>query len=385
MVSAICAACQIDHPASASNQVALISHLSSPVSYGDGIITLQPNKTVGNKPVRLIRWNLNLESSTTQHRWPCFAKSSTTGDIGICGAWRASWAGTASPSPVGRDLPASADLPGSRRRPATGGRVTGAPLVGQDGTFQRAQTGRSSSNFCCACRPAISGHGGRAPSGVAEPGRLSAEAWVEGCHACRRPSALLINISSSPASPAAGDLLLESGLLHGSAFPRDPKAIAPFLTVRRDAGRNGGTKSGTRKRRPGCSAWQAGDSHHCLAPKRRRRRSNFLGNGEAGSRARGALTVRCCPSCRKPDYDKLLWACDLNFVRGEGPSCARSGRQAIHQASTRKAKTCTVKLNAFRANATPKPGLVLPWDEARESIDWNAWPSRADLPEVDCP
>jgi uncharacterized repeat protein (TIGR03837 family) len=35
------------------------------------------------------------------------------------------------------------------------------------------------------------------------------------------------------------------------------------------------------------------------------------------SRTRGALTVRVLPFIPQPDYDKLLWACDLNFVRGE--------------------------------------------------------------------
>ena len=32
---------------------------------------------------------------------------------------------------------------------------------------------------------------------------------------------------------------------------------------------------------------------------------------------RGALTVRVLPFVAQPDYDKLLWACDFNFVRGE--------------------------------------------------------------------
>jgi uncharacterized repeat protein (TIGR03837 family) len=32
---------------------------------------------------------------------------------------------------------------------------------------------------------------------------------------------------------------------------------------------------------------------------------------------RGALTVRVLPFLPQPDYDRLLWACDLNFVRGE--------------------------------------------------------------------
>lgn len=34
-------------------------------------------------------------------------------------------------------------------------------------------------------------------------------------------------------------------------------------------------------------------------------------------RTRGALTVRVVRFMAQPDYDRLLWACDLNFVRGE--------------------------------------------------------------------
>jgi uncharacterized repeat protein (TIGR03837 family) len=45
----------------------------------------------------------------------------------------------------------------------------------------------------------------------------------------------------------------------------------------------------------------------------------FLGKkGIAGAVAtQGALTLRVLPFVPQPDYDRLLWACDLNFVRGE--------------------------------------------------------------------
>src|SRR5207245_2065289 len=45
------------------------------------------------------------------------------------------------------------------------------------------------------------------------------------------------------------------------------------------------------------------------------------GTGQAAkvgaTATRDALTVRVLPYIPQPDYDKLLWACDLNFVRGE--------------------------------------------------------------------
>jgi uncharacterized repeat protein (TIGR03837 family) len=46
---------------------------------------------------------------------------------------------------------------------------------------------------------------------------------------------------------------------------------------------------------------------------------DFLGGAPLpGSvRTEGALTLRVLPFVAQPDYDRLLWACDLNFVRGE--------------------------------------------------------------------
>ncbi|MBC3934478.1 elongation factor P maturation arginine rhamnosyltransferase EarP [Undibacterium sp. CY7W] len=47
--------------------------------------------------------------------------------------------------------------------------------------------------------------------------------------------------------------------------------------------------------------------------------SAFLGQpARAGIQLRrGALSVRVLPFIPQPDYDRLLWACDINFVRGE--------------------------------------------------------------------
>jgi hypothetical protein len=35
------------------------------------------------------------------------------------------------------------------------------------------------------------------------------------------------------------------------------------------------------------------------------------------SHQRGNLTMQCIPFVRQEHYDELLWACDINFVRGE--------------------------------------------------------------------
>ncbi len=47
--------------------------------------------------------------------------------------------------------------------------------------------------------------------------------------------------------------------------------------------------------------------------------SDFFGTPlQAGGRAtKGKLTVKILPFLSQPEYDQLLWSCDLNFVRGE--------------------------------------------------------------------
>jgi uncharacterized repeat protein (TIGR03837 family) len=69
-------------------------------------------------------------------------------------------------------------------------------------------------------------------------------------------------------------------------------------------------------------AWQSGDmAITCLVPEGVANEATqaFLEDDAkpGAARTRGALTVRVLPFVAQPDYDKLLWACDLNFVRGE--------------------------------------------------------------------
>jgi uncharacterized repeat protein (TIGR03837 family) len=69
-------------------------------------------------------------------------------------------------------------------------------------------------------------------------------------------------------------------------------------------------------------AWKDGDAAiTCLVPEGVAVETvrTFLGaEAKVGvACTRGALTVRVLPFVAQPDYDRLLWACDLNFVRGE--------------------------------------------------------------------
>src|SRR5690606_22123743 len=69
-------------------------------------------------------------------------------------------------------------------------------------------------------------------------------------------------------------------------------------------------------------AWRNGDAAVvCLVPEGVAVEAvqAFLGReaSPGAVRTTGALTVRVIPFVPQPDYDRLLWACELNFVRGE--------------------------------------------------------------------
>ncbi|RZT09641.1 conserved hypothetical protein, PP_1857 family [Duganella sp. CF402] len=96
------------------------------------------------------------------------------------------------------------------------------------------------------------------------------------------------------------------------------------------------------------------------------------GEGGAGSVAtHGALTVRVLPFVPQPDYDKLLWACDLNFVRGED-SFVRAqwaGKPFIWHIYPQDENLHHKKLRAFlQRYADELPGL------AGFALRWNGAP-----------
>ncbi len=161
---------------------------------------------------------------------------------------------------------------------------------------------------------------------------LTAEEWVEGCHTLpsSHPRLPLTKHFFFPGFTAkTGGLLVESALeAQRRQFQADPAAIGQFL-----AGLGlTPAEMASQKVSMFCyphapvaalfAAWQAGaEPVTCLVPEGVAAEAvqAFLGAdataGAAGSQ--GALTVRVLPFVPQQDYDKLLWACDLNFVRGE--------------------------------------------------------------------
>ncbi|MCC2973526.1 elongation factor P maturation arginine rhamnosyltransferase EarP [Massilia sp. IC2-476] len=161
---------------------------------------------------------------------------------------------------------------------------------------------------------------------------LTAEEWVEGCHRLpsMHPRLKLTKHFFFPGFTAkTGGLIHEAGLEEArAAFQSDPAAMAGFLA------RFGVTapEMDALKVSLFCyphapvaellRAWSEGTRPvTCLVPEGVASEAvqAFIGAAAtAGSSAtRGALTLRVLPFVPQPDYDRLLWACDLNFVRGE--------------------------------------------------------------------
>ncbi|WP_189461534.1 elongation factor P maturation arginine rhamnosyltransferase EarP [Jeongeupia chitinilytica] len=157
---------------------------------------------------------------------------------------------------------------------------------------------------------------------------LSAEDWVGGCHRLASPQGHgLQKFFFFPGFTAdTGGLIAERETLaaragwgaHARAHllgalkvkPRDGALLVSLFAYENDA------LAGL------LDAWAGGDAPiHCLVPEGRILPQLLAWLGEplavGETVARGALTVSVLPFVRQSDYDRLLWSCDLNFVRGE--------------------------------------------------------------------
>ncbi|TFW30928.1 elongation factor P maturation arginine rhamnosyltransferase EarP [Massilia horti] len=223
---------------------------------------------------------------------------------------------------------------------------------------------------------------------------LTAEEWVEGCHMLpsMHPRLKLTKHFFFPGfTGKTGGLLREAGLeQQRQQFLDDPEAQAMFL------GRFGvpAQEMASLKVSLFCyphaqvtelfESWRQGEKPvTCLVPEGVAAQAvqAFLGTeGKAGASAtQGALTLRVLPFVPQPDYDRLLWACDLNFVRGED-SFVRAqwaGKPFIWHIYPQDENLHHKKLRAFlQRYAGGLPGLeafALHWNAAgQESPDWPA-------------
>jgi uncharacterized repeat protein (TIGR03837 family) len=233
---------------------------------------------------------------------------------------------------------------------------------------------------------------------------LSAEEWVEGCHSLpsMHPRLKLTKHFFFPGfTDKTGGLLRERGLVgERERFQRDPAAMAAFLA------RFGVTADETASLKVSLfcyphapvaelfQVWEEGGRNvTCLVPEgvAREQVRDFIGaEPEAGAVAtRGALTVRVIPFMPQTDYDRLLWACDLNFVRGED-SWVRAqwaARPFIWHIYPQDENLHHVKLRAFlqkyAVNVQSLVDFSLRWNDAREGHMDVLWPSlQAELPTM---
>lgn len=222
---------------------------------------------------------------------------------------------------------------------------------------------------------------------------LSAEEWVEGCH--RLPSMhprlkLTKHFFFPGFTPRTGGLLHEAGLDEQRlAFQADRAAMAGFL-----AGFGvGAAEMDSFKVSLFCyphapvgellQAWSEGSGPvTCLVPEGVAAQAvgAFMGCASPGagdSATRGALTVRVLPFVPQPDYDRLLWACDLNIVRGED-SFVRAqwaGRPFVWHIYPQDENLHHQKLRAFLGRyAGELPAL------AQFSLGWNGALDIASMP-----
>jgi len=241
---------------------------------------------------------------------------------------------------------------------------------------------------------------------------LSAEEWVEGCHTLPSPYPRLplTKYFFFPGfTNKTGGLLHESSLEEQRRqFQSDQAAMTAFLAQFGVTP----TEMASLKVSLFCyphapvpalfDAWQSGDtSITCLVPEGVAVEAiqAFL-EGEAkpgAARTCGALTVRVLPFVAQPDYDKLLWTCDLNFVRGED-SWVRAqwaGKPFIWHIYPQDKNLHHKKLRAFlQRYSTGIESLLclsLRWNDARTedmekqtscSALWSLF--QADMPKIAC-
>ncbi|MDV6345000.1 elongation factor P maturation arginine rhamnosyltransferase EarP [Nitrosomonas sp. Is37] len=191
---------------------------------------------------------------------------------------------------------------------------------------------------------------------------LSAEQWVEGCHGLPSPHPRLpmTKYFFFPGfTPATGGLLREKGLLaqrnvsehnlaelwdrFGLPFPLSPETIVSLFCY--DSAPIGNL----------LDAWAVSTTAvRCLLPegKALEQIASWAGRTSLAvgdSVQRGNLVLHVIPFMPQEDYDRLLWACDCNFVRGED-SFVRAqwaARPLIWQIYPQQDNVHQVKLNAF--------------------------------------
>ncbi|MGE8689362.1 MAG: elongation factor P maturation arginine rhamnosyltransferase EarP [Achromobacter sp.] len=232
---------------------------------------------------------------------------------------------------------------------------------------------------------------------------LSAEPWVESCHGLpsQRPDGLVKHFFFPGFTPATGGLLREPGLsAERDALQASEDAQAAFLRslgVGRELlqRRHDGARTVSLFCYPSApvtdlvSALSADPRPSVLlAPE------GVAPGLEAACSAPGAPRLARLPFVAQPDFDRLLWCCDLNFVRGEDSfvRAAWATRPLVWQIYPQDENVHLEKLEAWLARY-PAPEsaqtLIRAWNQPETGLTagamaaalapgaWDAWTAAA--------
>lgn len=193
---------------------------------------------------------------------------------------------------------------------------------------------------------------------------LSAESWIDGCHGLPspHPSLPLVKHFFFPGfTSASGGLLMESGLARArEAFQSDPAAMAAFwreLGVACPAGEalRVSLFCYDNAALPALAeAWRSGPLPVvCVVPEGAAlaQLARIVSQRiEPGSSIKlDGLTIAAIPFLDLERYDRLLWACDVNFVRGEDSflRAQLAARALVWQAYPQDESAHLRKISAF--------------------------------------
>lgn len=221
---------------------------------------------------------------------------------------------------------------------------------------------------------------------------LSAESWVGDCHALPspQPNGLTKYFFFPGFDARTGGLLKECNLIQRRrAFQRDSAAQSAFLArfgVERAV--DGILMSlFAYEQAPVAALFEALSNHSvpvvCVIPEGKAMSAAAAFFGEASwpvgaCRQRGALTAVSVPFMSQDDFDRLLWCCDVNCVRGEDSFLRAqwAGRPLLWHIYPQQQGAHWPKLDAFlRLYCDHLPPAVA--EELAQA--WRAWNGDGDM------
>ncbi|HEV8261309.1 MAG TPA: elongation factor P maturation arginine rhamnosyltransferase EarP [Burkholderiales bacterium] len=216
---------------------------------------------------------------------------------------------------------------------------------------------------------------------------LSAEPWVAGCHGLPSPHPRLplTKFFFFPGFvPGTGGVPIERGLAERRlAFQSDADGVARYLASLDVPPRVQGERLVSLFCYPQApvaallDAWAAGGRPvRALAFAGTATADVFAARGLSGGGRGGALAAQVLPFLSQDDYDRVLWSCDWNFVRGEDSfvRAQLAARPLVWQAYPQAGDAHRLKVEAFLARYLGHAG---PGIGANPTKLWAVWNSFA--------